>query len=540
MLKKVVPIMVAAIMLLSGCGGNPSPAPTESGSTNANQTETGNAAGQTIVIGVETDLKTLDPSKAYEVFGNMYFYATYDNLYKLNGSSMTPEPCLATGYTYDEASMRYTFTLQEGLKFSSGNPITASDVVFSFNRAKNIKSNTSHHLEGVESVEAPDDKTVVVTLNAPDSSFMAKLCNNSMAVLDSKIVIENGGTDGTDASTADKAEEFLNTHSAGSGPYVLKSWTVKTEMVLEKNPNYWGEVANDVIIIKEIPDPNAQLQMLEKGEIDIAFGVGPDQLTTAQNNPEIQIVSSPTVTTSFLLMNNDKAIGGPMADPKVQEAVRLAIDYKGLGMLAGDGALNPLSFVPTGFSGGKQKPDNYQDIEKAKALLAEAGYADGFETPLITPSFDVVGLPCTTIAQKVADDLSKIGITTKIETGEVNVIIENYRNGQCPFLVIYWQPDYLDFANQLVFAPGDVVGLRANWKAEDNAELSDLAQSALVEMNENERVKLSEQMQDVMASNSPYVFLVQHPKMFAAAAKLEGIHFSNHYQLQFNTLKLAE
>ncbi len=526
--------IILAMSMLFGCAakeqGTNAEAPAQSGEE------------KTLVIGLSSDWQTMDPAQMYEVFGNMYTYAVYDNLYKLEGSDLSdPKPCLASEYTLDDTGKVYTFKLKQGLKFASGNPITSKDVLFSINRTKNLKGNTAHHTDGIEKVEAPDDYTVIITLSQKDASFMAKIANNTFSILDSEIVKQNGGTDALDASTTDKATAFLNQSSAGSGAFVLKSWVPSTEMVLEKNPNYWGTPAQiDRVIIKEIPDPNTQVQMLEKGEIDVAFTLGQDQTSLIKDKPNLKIVSAPTATCSFLMMNQDATIGGPVSNPDVQQAIRYALDYNGLKLLAGEGALLPLSFVPEGFTGAKQRPDGYQNIDKAKELLAKAGYKDGFTITLTAANYDSEGLEWPVIAQKVADDLSKVGITVKIETGEIGVVIDAYRQGKSPFLVMHWSPDYYDVNNQLVYVPGDVIGTRANWPVAGNEALVALAGQIAVESDTAARTKISEQMQDMMAEQSPYAFMVQHPKIFAINAKVEGLEYNDLCKLQLGNVKIND
>lgn len=518
-------MLLLAAILLVGCGNS-------GGSSSSNS--------DTVVIGIASDWKTLDPARAYEVYGNLYFYAAYENLYMMVGDDMTPQPALAKDHTVDDSGLVYTFNLNEGKKFSSGNEVTAEDVVFSLNRTINIKDNASAMASGVEKVETDGDHTVVITLKEKDSSFLAKLTNNAFAVLDSKVIKENGGTDAENASVEDDASEFLNGQSAGSGPYVLKKWTQNTEMVLEKNPNYEGTVQSEKIIIKEMPDPNTQIQALEKGEIDVALSVGPNQVKAIKDDGKGKVVSAPTSTITFLLMNEDEEIGKEMADPLVQQAIRYALDYKGFQQLAGDGALLPKSFVQNGFVGGQSRDENYQDIDKAKALLKEAGYEDGFTIPLTVANFDSEGLSWTTIGEKVKEDLEKININVEIKTGEIGVVIEDYRNGKSPFLLMHWSPDYYDLNNQLAFMPGDIVGLRANWEASAHAELVSLAEQVVGEIDEAKREELSINMQNIVAEDSPYAFLVQHPKSFAVGKNLEGVVYNDLFKLQLKDLKISE
>src|SRR5699024_8939828 len=169
-------VVLTLSLFLFACGGG------ESDGEGSSSSE----GGDTVVIGIASDWKTMDPARAYEVYANLYFYATYENLYMVEGSEFTPEPALATEHSLDDSGLEYTFTLDEGRKFSSGNDVTADDVVFSINRTINIKDNASALTENVEKVEAKGDHEVVITLKEKDSSFLSKITSNAFAIVDSE------------------------------------------------------------------------------------------------------------------------------------------------------------------------------------------------------------------------------------------------------------------------------------------------------------------------------------------------------------------
>ncbi len=547
-MKKLSLILITVVtVIMSGCSApkveqaTPTSKPETSTSDNIGQTPTNSVKPDTVVIGLDSDLQTLDPANGYEVFGNFYFYSTYDNLYKLEGSNITePQPCLAKEYFVDETGKEYTFTLREDVKFASGNEFTSEDVVYSVNRTINLKGNTTPIIENVAEVTAPDKYTVVIKLKEVDSSFLTKIASNAFSVLDSKY-LEEQIKDKTSQTGKDVAAEFLDANSAGSGPYVLKSWTIKSELILERNPNYWGTTPEiNTVILKEIPDSNAQMQMLERGEIDIALTIGPDQVALIKDKPGVRVISTPTAMTSFLLMNSSEEVSGPLSKKEVQQAIRYAIDYEGLRVLAGDGAQIPLSFVPMGFVGALPRPDNYTNLDKAKELMEQAGLKDGFTTTIKVANFDSEGMAWSTIAQKIKDDLAKININVEIETSEIGVVIDEYRQGKSPFIVMHWEPDYYDLNNQLVFAPGNLVGLRANWEESANPELAAIAKQIAAEMDNEKRKGLSEQMQKEISENSPYAFLIQHPKSFAVSDKLYDVYYNNYCKIQLGMLKFTD
>lgn len=542
--KRIIASLLCATMLLvSACGngGQTTNSESEILQNNENDSSDTQAVGDddVIVIGVASDLKTLDPGNCYEVFANMVLYGLYDNLFKFEGSDVSnPQPCLISDYTVNEDNTEYVFTLKDGLKFASGNPITSEDVKFSFNRTKNIKGNMSHTAEGIKSIETPDDQTVVLTLSEPDGSFLTKLASNAFCVLDSAVLKENGGSDAEDASSADIARAYLDANSAGSGPYVLSSWTQNVEVVLDRNDNYWGEPAKaSRIIFKEIPDANTQIQMLQKGEIDVALSLGADHLDQLEGQDGVTVVAPLSMTTTFLMMNEDETIGGPLANADVQQAIRYAINYSDLQILSGENSVTPLSNVPQGFVGAEERPSDYTNIEKAKELLVKAGYPDGFTTKMTVANYSSEGTQWTTMAQKIKDDLSKVNINVEIETGEIGVVIDSYRQGKAEFLFMHWAPDYYDINNQLAFLPGMTVGERANWAKTANPELTALGDKISVELDAEKRAADSKAMQDIMAESSPYAFLIQHPKVVAYRSDLAGVEYNDLCKIQLATLE---
>lgn len=192
------------------------------------------------VVGVAFDQATLDPGRGFEITGGMIHKGTYNTLVTWADDNVKEiVPDLAESWEVSEGGKVFTFNLREGVKFHSGNEMTAEDVKWSWERAMGLKGNPSFLFEGVESIEAVDDYTVVVTKEAPDPAFLAKSTFGVFSVLDSETVAAQGGTTGPDADTTDQAEEWLNQNSAGTGPFVLKSWVPETEVVIDRFEDYW-------------------------------------------------------------------------------------------------------------------------------------------------------------------------------------------------------------------------------------------------------------------------------------------------------------
>lgn len=533
MKKKLGLLIIVSLLLVSlvGCGGG------------SGRVSDSNEDGEpvTVVIGAQSDLITLDPGNMYEPYANMISYAAYDMLYQVESGTMgTPVPSVATGVEIDETNTVYTFKLRDDVTFASGNKLTAKDVAWSINRVLNMKeSNAYPNVKIVSKVEAPDDYTVVITLNEPDASFLVKLTSNAYCILDSELVKEHGGSD----TGGDTAKTWLDTTSAGSGPYIIKSWTPKEQLVLEKNPNYWGEPVNiDTIILKEMTSVDAQITALQNGEIDISLGLNTETAKRLEGKDGITISKGDTALITFLVMNRDQSLSPEMSNPKVQEAVRYALDYSGY-LTLDPGCSIPLNFVQKGFSGALTRDENSQDLEKAKALMTEAGYADGFDITLTCANNNSEGMEWTTIAQKVKQDLAEIGINVKIETLEATLVYEKMREGTMPFYVMFWSPDYYDINNQFAFLPGvgedgTAYGNRTKWElTEANQPLWDLANKVMVETDMDKRAEYSEELQKLFAEDNPFAFLLQHPKTFAYNSdRLTNVNYNDLCKIQLRDL----
>lgn len=517
-MKRTLSLLLSVLLiagLLAGCGGN------------VQGNVSGDGTGKTIVIAGQSDLVTLDPGNMYEPYANMISYAAYDMLYRVKSGTMgTPEPSVATEYTVDSTGMVYTFKLRSDVVFASGNKLTAKDVVWSINRVLNMKeSNAYSNMKNVAKVEAPDDTTVVFTLKEPDASFLVKTTSNAYCILDSEVVKQHGGSD----TGNDTAKAWLDTTSAGSGPYIIESWTPKEQLILKKNPTYWGTAKNiDTIIFREMTSVDAQITALKNGEADIILGLNTETSKQLDGVDGVTVATGPTALLTFLVMSRDTSLSPEMSNPKVQEAVRYALDYQGYLAMGGEGCTVPLNFVQQGFSGALNRnlETEGQDLDKAKALMTEAGYPNGFTINLTCANNNSEGLEWTTIAQKVKEDLAKINITVNIETLEATLVYEKMRDASMPFYVMFWSPDYYDINNQTAaFLPGTgddgtAYGNRAKWeRTSANENLWKLAGEIQVETDETKRAQAAEELQQEFDKDNPFAFLLQSPKTYAYSSK---------------------
>jgi peptide/nickel transport system substrate-binding protein len=521
-------LITVLALALAGCAAAPAP------SAEMGEPAEG-APASTLVIAIAEDTVSYDPQRAFETLPTIVHKATYQTLVTFPDDSVeTVIPGLAESWEISDDGTVYTFTLADGPTFSNGDPVTAADVVFSFNRLKNLTGNPSFLAETIASVEAPDDKTVVLTLTQPDPSILAKLVFDAFSVVSKSEVEAQGGTDAEDAATADTAEEWLNSNSAGSGPYVLVSWEPTVETVLVRNENYWGEPpAIDRVIFRNVPEAATQKIQLEAGDIDIAMDLTADQLPSLEGLPNVTIFEDLSDTLIFLKFNQDPEVGGPMADPLVQLAVRHALDYEGIRALAGGESVSPASMLPVGFLGAYEANSGFtRDIEQAQALLAEAGYGDGLAVELAYPDFTFVGVNFGTFAQKVQADLNEAGFNVSLAPAEVGVALEAYRQGTEPFGLWLWLPDYRDSLDYVEFLPEGVVGLRAMWTNENADETILALRDALkVETDDDVRAGMFGEMQDYLMEKGPFAPILQPGMQIGLNSDLEGFVYNPQWRV---------
>lgn len=232
-----------------------------------------------LVVGHSEVTESYDLAHAFNPTSGMVHRATYDTLVTFpDGDASSIEPNLAAEWSVSDDGLVYTFNLRDDVTFANGDPLSADDVVFSFTRLQNVLSNPSFLADPIIGIEAVDDLTVAVTLAEPRPSFLAEMVNSAFSIANDSEVMAAGGTNAEDAAESDTAMEFFDQNSAGTGPYILESWTPQEETVLVRNENYWGEAPYfDRVIIVNIPEAATQKVALESGDIDIATDLTPDR-----------------------------------------------------------------------------------------------------------------------------------------------------------------------------------------------------------------------------------------------------------------------
>lgn len=469
------------------------------------------------------DVVTLDPHYAYETTNLMIHASTYDTLVEFRPSDLTKvSPRLADKWDVSSDGLTYTFYLHPGVKFTSGNPVTAEDVRFSWTRLKAIKGNPSFYADVITTVQVIDDTTVKVTLTDPSPAFMGIVAAPAMSIVDSKLVKSKGGTDAADADKTDKAKDWMDQNSAGSGPFIQTSWKPKAEIVLEANPNYWrGKPKLGKVIIKHVEDPTTALQMLERGDADLLDGLDPDLVDKAKANANLNVVIGQTLNQNYLAMTSSANLSKPLSDKRVRQAIALSVDYDGLikALLKGYGSRAP-SIIPLGILGVDPAMTQGRDLNKAKALLKEAGYEKGFTVDLSYGSSPTR----ETIAAKIKSDLAEAGITVNLKPMEQSVYLSDMRAQKLAFAFGGWTPDYLDPTMWTdYFSYGDR-GI-AKRMLYNNPEADKFAKIVGTEQDLAKREQAIKDLQKVLMDDMAFTMLYQNQSLVAMNKAVKGFAY---------------
>lgn len=334
------------------------------------------------------DVVTCDPGEAYEISAQIFLSSIYDRLVRYEAEDLTKlVGGVAESWTVSPDAKTYTFKLRPNQKFESGAPVTADDMAFSLQRVV-IMNKTPAFLftqlgwtpDNVRDlVKAPDAQTLEFKIT---EDFAPTLVLNLMATVAASVVEKKVAM--ANEASGDLGNTWLKTHSATSGPYRLVSWKAAESVTMEANPGYHlGAPKTRRVIIRHVPEPGSQRLLLEKGDIDIALSLQPDQLKPLAGNKDIKVESFPYSGTWYIALNlGDERL----KNPKVRLALKYLVDYYGMTdtFLKGRFGVHQ-TFLPIGLSGAIEYDPYKLDVAKAKALLAEAGYPNGFELRLSTP-----------------------------------------------------------------------------------------------------------------------------------------------------------
>ncbi len=467
----------------------------------------------TLVVGMRTGiLLTLDPAVVYEVEGTVLVDQLYDKLVdmELRDGKIEVVPKVAESWKVAEDGKTWTFTIRKGMAFPGGRPVNAQAVVFSLKRAVMLNKTPVWLLNQLgftkdtveKTIKAIDDYTVelVVSERFAPNLVLSILAFPITGVVDPAVVEQH-------RQEGELASDWLKDHSAGSGPYVLTRWEQNEVVDMVAYAKYWrGIPPIKRILIRDIPEPSAQRIAIERGDIDIAWNTSPQmrQEIRTQKTPGLAIIGVPGHELAYVGMNMKHE---PFAKEQIREAVRWAIDYDAIrrDVLQGEG-LNVQGFIPKGYMGYNSATPFKQNLDRARALLREGGYPNGFDVELVTSS----GHPTRPdIAQILQNNLAKVGIGVKITLMVSGPMYQKYREQGLQMILASWGVDYPDpDALAKPFADGTIKQLA--WRnAWQDKRATELTRQAMLERDPRKRTALYEELTNLVMHKGPFAILYQ-------------------------------
>lgn len=504
--------------LLAACADGATTPPASGGAASAPASggaSTAPAALDTLVVAVqEGDTRTLDPQSANELTVPMFLKVLYDQIVTFPGSEFDRVvPAVAKDWTISPDGLTYVFNINPGIKFSDGSPLTADDVIFSVQRHKNYKGNTSWFQDSVEGWQKTGDMQVTMKMSVMNVDILNILTSPFVSIGNAKVMKENGATDEVGADQTDTAQQWLDLNSVGSGPLVLDAWTHGTSITMHRNPNYWGKKPPfEKVVFQFVADQKVQKDLLVRGDAHIAVNMTPDLAAGLEGDEKVQILTIPSLGFAWLGMHvsNNPAF----ANPKNWEAVKLAIDYDGMAQIYKGGGQFVGGVIPPGVTNALPVEERVkQDLERAKAALQAAGNPNGFSFELTYAQDNLYGnVASTDIAQKVAADLQAIGIQANLRPLPATQESTEFRAGKLEAALHYWGADYLGWTDFLpVFGPGGHVGgPRHGWYPEfspESKEIADMATEAQQTLDAAAQNELCITAQRQMNDYAPQAYL---------------------------------
>ncbi len=485
------------------------------------------------------DVISLDPAEAYNFTDIEITSNTYDRVLRFKTDDLkTLTGGVADSWETSSDGKTITFKIHPGLKFHSGNPLTADDVAFSLQRVVILNKNpaflltqlgwTPDNVKSLVKVVDPSTVSITVPVDFSPSLVLNIMTSSVTAVVDKVEAMKH-------EAAGDLGNGWLKTHDGGSGSYVERSWTPSDSIVLDSFDGFrLGAPKIKHIIIKHVPEPATQQLLLQKGDIDVARDLTADQIRDVSGNKDIVTEGFPLPNTWYLGLNQSFK---PFTNPKVREAMRYLVDYQGMvdSFLKGQAIVNQ-TFWPQDLPESNKANPFKLDVAKAKQLLTEAGYPNGFKVRL-----DVFNLsPWIDIAQSIQTTAEQAGVTIEIAQGDQKQVFGVSRARTHEMVLILWSPDYMDI-NSTADAFGSnvdnsdtsnsrLIAWRQHW---DIPELTKFTAAARSEKDAEKRRQMYVELLKKTQEDSAYVFMFQPVQQVAVRSNVQGFRIGANYDILY-------
>ena len=497
--------LIGALISVSGCSSGEEDVPAEV----TDPDTAGSDEPKELIVAMGTDASTFDPHFTTDSATEVLNKNIYNNLVRFD-ADMNLVNDLATDYKVAEDGVTWTFWLREGVEFHDGTPFNAEAVKVNFERVldENTGSPRRSVLAMIESVEVVDENVVKIVTSYPTGSLLQQLAHPVGAMISPTAIEEYG--------------EDLARNPVGTGPFKLVQWDSGEKIVMEANPNYF-EGASKVsrIEFRIVPEDATRAMLIETGDVDVALRLPIVELERLREMEGLNQIETSTVMTMYVALNNQK---GALQDVRVRQAMNYAInketiinDILGGYAIEADAPISPSTWGHASIGAYPYDPD------KARQLLADAGYAEGeVEVELWTP----VGryLMDTQIAENLQAQLAEVGINMGIRQWEFQALMEEVKKGEFDMVLLGWSPSTGD-ADQGLFPvfhskEWPPASNRAHYA---NAKVDRLLGEDKMEVDPENRLELYRQAQEIIMDEAAWIFLHYPKQVVVTQSNVTGL-----------------
>ena len=479
-----------------------------------------------VIAATIDDIVATDPHHSFEVTGSDLLKNVYDQLFTLDPTKPSAElqPALAEGFTVSEDGLTFTFRIRQGVRFHSGNALTAADVVYSVRRPLLINRTPAFMYRSVGLTRENIEQTVRQTGEFEaavtfDRAYAPSLIQNLFtatiaSVLDSRLVQQNAGED--------QGNAWLNRNSAGSGAFRLARFQPNESYTLERNDNWWrGRAYLQRVIVRHVPEPATQRLLVERGDVDIARSLTPTDITALRGRPNLTVSEFPRGTIQYFSANLSNPL---LANPKVIEALKYLVDYDGIANNLLPGQVFPhQTFIPRAILGELDSRPYTLNPERARALLAEAGHPNGISLTIDTANT----FPSLDVAQTLQASFARGGVRLEVLPATGGQVLAKFRARNHQLFIGIWGLGYPDpHYNADSFAhnpPGRDNPGKLTWRnAWDIPGLSARTEAAMAERDANARAAIYRQIQEEFLGTSPFAVFAQQQVQTVQRSNVTG------------------
>ncbi|MBF4692333.1 ABC transporter substrate-binding protein [Fusibacter ferrireducens] len=495
--KRILTLMlvIALVFSLAGCGGDQGADSDQKGS-NTKTNEQGEAKRTDLNMRTSDTFTSVDPHNTTFTTEVIICAQIYETLYKID-KDMNEVPVLATSYSVSEDGLSAVFNIRDDVFFTNGDKLTATDVKFSLDRLL-ASPYIGEALPTFKSIDADDENSsITIHFTDPTPGLIDKV--SSLFIVNKKFVEANQDENG-----------LLGFNTCGTGPFMLKEYTLDESVTLVANPDYrLGEAALKTIKIYPINDENTIYTALKSGEIDLAISVNTPNWDDLKSDSAIDTAEISSAHVSYMVMNTQSEL---FKNKLLRQAIACAINRDDIVNMAMDG-----KGIPT-YSSASSLMYDYVDVvsefaydpERAKALLAEAGYPDGVDIGEIQA---IAGSYFADIAVIVQQQLADVGITSTVSSLEGNVVVQNAFTGGFNMLTM-GQNNNLSMDHLDNYYNSKFIG-NLNMAQYNNPEVDALLAEAKVCMDGEERIAIYEKVLDIVDEDCAYIYLFNKVNMYA-------------------------